>query len=62
MDAEKITNFMDVMAEKLICQKCSVNPANEDEHFCPWLQDIHDDTTTLCNCCPECTKECERDV
>ena len=29
-----------------------------DEHTCPFREEMNDDTTTLCNCCPSCTHEC----
>ena len=31
-------------------------------HTCPYRSEIHDDTTTLCECCNHCVRECAMDV
>jgi hypothetical protein len=38
------------------CEKCAENL--EDEHTCPFAEEINDDSETLCNCCDDCTHEC----
>lgn len=37
------------------------NPAT-DPHACPFLVEIHDDETTLCNCCIGCMTDCRYDI
>lgn len=39
--------------------KCSVNRV---AHTCPFLEDVHGDKTTLCNCCKKCTEQCGQDI
>lgn len=43
------------------CSKCKINPA-QAPHTCPYAEDIHDDTTTTCDCCPSCVQECVWDI
>jgi hypothetical protein len=31
-------------------------------HSCPFKREIHDDVTTLCNCCEVCEQECREDI
>lgn len=49
------------MSEKEKCEHCNRNDA-EPMHICPFLDDIHNDSETLCNCCDHCTHECAMDV
>lgn len=37
------------------------NIANED-HTCPYSEEIHNDHYSLCNCCDDCTRECAHDI
>jgi len=39
------------------CDKCQANEAAEP-HTCPYAEDIHGDTKTLCNCCCDCSGKC----
>lgn len=32
------------------------------EHTCPFKEDVGGDTTTTCNCCKKCTKECKNEI
>ena len=34
----------------------------EDEHTCPFAEDVHNDKDSICNCCDECTKDCSDDI
>lgn len=42
------------------CERCS-NTATE-LHTCPYSEEIHSDSTSLCNCCEHCTGECAADI
>jgi hypothetical protein len=33
-----------------------------DEHTCPFAEEIHDDSESLCTCCPECEYQCAMDI
>ena len=33
-----------------------------DEHTCPFAEEIHDDSETLCSCCEDCTNQCAWDI
>lgn len=37
------------------------NPPTEP-HTCPFAEEINEDSVTLCTCCPDCTRECARDI
>lgn len=43
---------------------CKCNEENEDAiaHTCPYAEDIHNDSESLCNCCDACTQECANDI
>jgi len=34
----------------------------QEDHTCPYAEDINDDHTTLCNCCEVCQHECAMDI
>ena len=34
----------------------------EEGHTCPYAEEINGDSTTLCNCTPEQTRECMMDI
>lgn len=36
--------------------------AAQAPHVCPYREEIHEDSTTLCNCCESCTYECAMDI
>ena len=42
------------------CERCE-NEA-EELHPCPFSEDIHGDSETLCNCCSACQDECCMDI
>ena len=35
---------------------------SNQEHTCPYKEEIHGDDKTLCNCDPEQTRECANDI
>jgi hypothetical protein len=41
--------------------KCGKNPAT-DPHTCPYAEEIHSDSETLCACCEECERACLMDI
>ena len=41
---------------------CKCGELGEENHPCPFAQDIHDDSETLCNCCENCNYECCMDI
>lgn len=43
------------------CERCQSAPAVEP-HPCPFAADVHDDSETLCTCCPACEHECAMDI
>lgn len=53
--------------EKKKCEgKCGArdgcqNPAEED-HTCPYAEEINEDYESLCNCCSDCAHECAMDI
>lgn len=47
--------------ESIKCSRCNKNDAAE-LHTCPFAEDVNNDTETLCDCCEECTHECEMDI
>ncbi len=44
-----------------LCQHCEEKPA-ETPHPCPFKEDIHGDSETLCNCCHSCRHECYMNI
>jgi len=43
------------------CGHCGQNDA-EDEHTCPYNEDINNDSETTCNYCVECQYQCAMDI
>ncbi len=55
-----------MLAEKLIpvenlCSHCETRPREED-HTCPFAEDVNGDFDSLCDCCDDCTHECAMDI
>ena len=38
------------------------NPAADEMHPCPFAEEIYDDASNVCQCCPDCTQECAWDI
>jgi hypothetical protein len=41
--------------------KCSCGNDAEEEHTCPYAEELHGDET-LCTCCYECQHQCAMDI
>lgn len=46
---------------KNLCSVCEIDEA-QDLHTCPAKMELLNDDETLCNCCPDCTKECANNI
>jgi hypothetical protein len=42
--------------------RCGGKGIGQEDHTCPFSEEINEDTTTLCNCCNICTYECAMDI
>jgi len=51
---------METEEDKDVCQGCGCAP--KEKHVCPYRDEINADTTTLCNCCDGCTRQCAEDI
>jgi hypothetical protein len=49
------------LKEKCDARESCRNEATE-EHTCPFLEEIHNNSATLCNCCDRCRHECAMDI
>ena len=49
------------MPEEAELCKCGENPATEP-HPCPFNEDLHGDSETLCTCCEDCRYQCAMDI
>lgn len=47
---------------KTLVISCNCGNEGEAEHCCPYKEDIHGDSETLCNCCSECQHQCAMDI
>lgn len=41
---------------------CKCGGDGTEYHTCPFSEDVHGDSTTLCNCCSICTRNCAEDI
>lgn len=41
---------------------CNGKGIAEDDHTCPFNDEIHPERTGLCNCCEICAHECAMDI
>lgn len=50
------------------CERCArfgrnpANPATDEEHSCPYDEDVNDDPEPKCTCCSDCAAECAADI
>jgi len=42
--------------------KCTCDTESHDEHTCPFSEDIHNDSETMCTCCEYCEDQCAQDI
>lgn len=58
-----VPNMSDPKPEKCQSSHCKGKKnLAEAPHPCPYSEEIHDDSTTLCTCCKDCQRECAYDV
>lgn len=43
------------------CDKCKKG-YRQELHTCPYASEINNDDETLCDCCADCTYECQMDI
>lgn len=43
------------------CSNCGAEWDGE-KHTCPYAEDIHNDSDTMCDCCPSCEHNCAMDI
>lgn len=41
---------------------CGGKGIAEDDHTCPYAEEINNDRESLCNCCNVCANECAMDI
>ena len=56
----KALNIADVSSSGK-CSSCNNNDAQQ-EHTCPYAEDINGDSDSLCDCCSDCIHECCMDI
>ena len=54
-------DFVDEQIKKHFGVEDQVENSNQ-EHTCPYKEEIHGDHKTLCNCDPEQTRQCSQDI
>lgn len=58
--AEKLLKPVKITEE--LHESCTCDTYEWSKHTCPHLEDIHDDHTLTCHCCPYCEQECFGDT
>lgn len=53
---------MSIVKLDVIENKCRCGSKGEDEHSCPYAEEINDDFDSLCNCCSSCEQDCCDDI
>jgi len=53
---------MDEVIRWEICQGCSNDKGTEQWHPCPFNEEIWNDSSDVCNCCPDCEYQCAMDI
>ena len=54
------TLFEDTQIELL--DRCTCDEIDWEYHSCPYAEDINDDSSDSCNCCPFCESNCSNDI
>lgn len=44
------------------CQRCQSLQGTWELHSCPFAEEINDNYSESCNCCPDCEHECCMDI
>lgn len=42
--------------------RCTCEEIEDEEHTCPFREDIYGDDESKCTCCPYCTQICADDI
>jgi hypothetical protein len=45
----------------ITCPQCKSNNG-QDDHTCPYSEEINCDSETMCNCCVDCEHECAMSI
>ena len=59
---KNLFNSLPVVNEATAHSKCKCGDPSIEEHTCPFSEEIHGDSETMCNCCDECTYQCAMDI
>ena len=49
------------VSSSAVCSVCQSKPAQEP-HTCPFAEEIHGDSESLCDCCDDCMHQCSMDI
>ena len=52
---------MSKLTDETKCQQCG-NKTEEEEHPCPYLQELDGDEEPHCNCCESCINDCHLSI
>jgi hypothetical protein len=58
---DKDIDYMQTVIENNRCECCN-DLVTGKMHICPFREDIHGDSETLCNCCGDCEHQCCMDI
>jgi len=42
--------------------KCKCGKEGNEEHSCPYNEDVYGDSESVCNCCSDCINICVDDI
>jgi hypothetical protein len=45
-----------------LCQKCQTKDGTFEPHTCPYAEEINHDLESECNCCDDCSYECQMSI
>jgi len=43
-------------------EKCKCGADADQDHTCPYREELNGDSETLCNCCENCRRACLMDI
>lgn len=61
VNTEKETSGKADLTSSYKCSRCNNNDAQQ-EHTCPYAEEINGDCEGLCDCCTDCEHECYMDI
>ena len=44
------------------CQGGCGKPGEDEDHTCPYNEDVNNDSASTCNCCDDCAYQCAMDI